>query len=320
MNILVLGGTGLIGRYLLKRLLALGHNVHVVSRNPDKVQFNSVSLQVIRADIGSADWLGKIDAGSYHVIYHLAYATTEDEAYNRTVTVDSVRLLMNQLKNLGNENVRHFVYVGSMVVFGLSPKDSIVTEISEKIADSVYAANKIAATTLALDSSAPFLTTVIHPTGVYDETSKRIEFYRQLLEQNYIPALSSGNGINNIVYADDVALALINCLNRPTKNKSEEYLINGEAIAYREWLGLLEKTVKQRNKVRVPAFMKVVFRGPIRRFVNSLGVRCPIYISKNKQSEYERKTIFSSAKATADFSYAPRIKFIDVCSRLGGGT
>lgn len=36
MKILITGGTGLIGRYLIPRLFALGHDVTVVTRNPEK--------------------------------------------------------------------------------------------------------------------------------------------------------------------------------------------------------------------------------------------------------------------------------------------
>lgn len=38
MNILVTGGTGLIGRHLVPRLLALGNNVTVVTRDPEKAR------------------------------------------------------------------------------------------------------------------------------------------------------------------------------------------------------------------------------------------------------------------------------------------
>lgn len=36
MNIVITGGTGLIGRHLIPRLLELGHQITVVTRNPQK--------------------------------------------------------------------------------------------------------------------------------------------------------------------------------------------------------------------------------------------------------------------------------------------
>ena len=38
MNILITGGTGLIGRHLIPRLLESGHSITVVTRNPGKAQ------------------------------------------------------------------------------------------------------------------------------------------------------------------------------------------------------------------------------------------------------------------------------------------
>jgi len=35
MRILITGGTGLIGRHLVPRLLALGHSVTVITRSPE---------------------------------------------------------------------------------------------------------------------------------------------------------------------------------------------------------------------------------------------------------------------------------------------
>lgn len=36
MNIVITGGTGLIGRHLIPRLLELGHQITVMTRNPQK--------------------------------------------------------------------------------------------------------------------------------------------------------------------------------------------------------------------------------------------------------------------------------------------
>ena len=43
MNIVITGGTGLIGRHLIPRLLELGHQITVVTRNPQKASSVPVS-------------------------------------------------------------------------------------------------------------------------------------------------------------------------------------------------------------------------------------------------------------------------------------
>ncbi len=54
MNILITGGTGLIGRALSSALLAEGHQVSVLTRNPDKAQ-NVLTSGVIQLKWQNAD-------------------------------------------------------------------------------------------------------------------------------------------------------------------------------------------------------------------------------------------------------------------------
>lgn len=250
MKILVVGGTGLVGQYLVKRLLDLGYEVHVLTRDANKALTGTSSFVSIVADIGSEDWIEKsgLDLGSYHVIYHLAYAITEDESYNRRVTVGSVEKILCNLDRLGKVALQHFVYAGSMTVFGLAPKDDIVTEDSEKKPDSVYASNKLEVTQLFLNKEGGFLITVLHLTGVYDAASNRIRLYQNMLKDNYLVTLKGGLGKNNIVHADDAASAFVDCLKRKKTNRFEEYVINGESVIYKDWFKVIEKTTDVEEK------------------------------------------------------------------------
>lgn len=318
MNILVIGGTGLIGQYLVRRLLDLGHVVHVLTRDVRKVVPAHSLLSPIIGDISKADWIekSKINLALYHVVYHLAYAVTEDESYNRRVTFESVKMLLSNLERLRKIALQHFVYVGSVSVFGMVPKDAIVSESSEKKADSAYALNKIEASRLVLNSSAEFLTTVLHPTCVYDAQSNRINSYQDMLRSNYIVTLSGGMGKNNIVHADDVASALVDCLHRLKTNKSEEYLINGETIVYKNWFRSIEKTIGVENKRLAPKIFRPLYRGVVRQFLNRMGFRCPAFLPHYKLLIYENNAVCSSQKAIRDFSYLPARKFKDVCDQI----
>ncbi len=55
MKLIVAGGTGLIGRLLVNRLLEVDHRVWVLSRNPEKARFPSA--------VGVVKWDGKTPAG-----------------------------------------------------------------------------------------------------------------------------------------------------------------------------------------------------------------------------------------------------------------
>ena len=272
---------------------------------------------MISADLGNPYWLelAEINLNQYDVIYHLAYAIHSDEKYNYAVTVDSVRILIDGLSRISDGRKRHFVYAGSMVVFGVSSPQRAITENHPHNANSMYAQNKLAATRLAMSPPDGVISTVLHPTAVYAETSPRIAKYRKLLTYNYVPSVNN-LGVNNIIYADDFALALLQCLDRPLDNVAEEYIINGESIQFYDWFSHLSSTVRKKSWVVLPAFTSYVCRGAIRRLLNSFHIGCPVYFQSARVTPLTQTSTFSSAKASRDFSFKAKTLFSEVCNRL----
>lgn len=62
MQILITGGTGLIGRHLIPRLLTLGHQVTVVTRNPDNARQILDSRVTLWKGLAEREHLNEIDA------------------------------------------------------------------------------------------------------------------------------------------------------------------------------------------------------------------------------------------------------------------
>ena len=70
MNILLTGGTGLIGRALCRRLLAEGHRLSVWSRRPDEV-----------AALCGAQVRGQLDGEHFDAVVNLAGAPVADRLW-----------------------------------------------------------------------------------------------------------------------------------------------------------------------------------------------------------------------------------------------
>ncbi|SQI22640.1 Cell division inhibitor [Salmonella enterica subsp. arizonae] len=64
MQILITGGTGLIGRHLIPRLLTLGHQVTVVTRNPYNARQIFDSRVALWKGLAEREHLNEIDASS----------------------------------------------------------------------------------------------------------------------------------------------------------------------------------------------------------------------------------------------------------------
>lgn len=315
MRVLIIGGTGLVGRYLLDRCVAAGHEIAVVTRSPDRVP---VSARAIVADISKAGWAmnADIDPQAFDMVVHLAYATTQDAAYDRAVTVDSVAEV---LRHFGNSSLKHFIYLGSMSVFGINLPPGKLDETAPRVPDNDYAQNKIDASAAAMGADASFKVSVLHPTGVYSSTSKRLKSYREILANGYLVLDAGGRGINNIIHAADVAAAILACATRKKGGRTEEYLVNGEAIKYSEWFAVLEQHLGVAGQHRVPAKLSSLCRGPLRRIMQAARLRLPIIMPAYKRAIFERDTLIVSDKATAHFGWQPCLRFKNVIARDEGG-
>jgi nucleoside-diphosphate-sugar epimerase len=307
MRILIIGGTGLIGSFLQEKCEKSGYSVAIVTRDASRV---SVPAKAIVADISVPGWTlsANIDPTGFDVVIFMAYATTEDEEYNRRVTVDSVE---EAVQFFAGNNLSHFIYVGSMSVFGLDLSDEIIDENSGRVADNDYARNKIDACKAVTSANVDFKVSVLHPTGVYDEHSKRIKMYHELLASHYIVFDDGEQGVNNIVHADDVAEAILAYVNRSAGQRVEEYIVNGEAISYCKWFEVIETKFNLINRFKVPSFMSSLCRGPVRKLLSTLNLRIPVYLPAYKRAMFERQSTFVSDKARQAFGWESAISFND---------
>lgn len=319
MQILLTGGTGLVGSYLVPRLIGMGHGVDVVTRSPQHMKVMP-GLRAVRADLGSPNWIREasindqpLDLVGYEGVVHLAYATTNNDAYDRQVTTESVEQLVNALDEAGGQ-IREVVLGGSMTVFGAAPGPGRVDEQAPRVGDTPYAANKIAAARALADRRGSYRTTVLHPTGVYDlERSKRIAFYTELFASGYIVTQAGARGTTNIVHADDVAAAIVGALARGGGSTTEEYVINGESMTYAEWFDLLAAWVGTASYRRLPRFAarlrRLVPNGVSRR----AKLRWPVQLPAYKTAMFEHHAEFDSGKARRDFGFIPAVFLRDLC-------
>lgn len=99
-EVLVTGGTGALGRQVVKRLRERGHRAVVLSRKP------SEGVDWRRGDLATGEGLAEAVAGMEGIV-HAGSATVQPHRY-RVTDVDGTRRLLDLASDAG---VRHFVYV-----------------------------------------------------------------------------------------------------------------------------------------------------------------------------------------------------------------
>jgi len=111
-RVVVAGGTGFIGREVVRRLLAAGHEVAVTTRDPQKDPFDG-RVRLEQAFAGDAATLGKAFTGADVVVHAIQFPNhpVEDPSKGRTyLEVDGkgTEVAARTAKRVG---VRRFVYV-----------------------------------------------------------------------------------------------------------------------------------------------------------------------------------------------------------------
>jgi len=168
-TILVTGGTGFIGRCLVKRLLGDGHRVRVLClpSDPGAGQLTEDGADVVRGDVTDpASVLNAADGVDR--IYHCAAVVTDwapRAAFDR-VNIDG---MANVLRAAAKNAVKRFVWISTNDVFGVV-EDHVVTEDDEyRRWGELYPDTKIAAERLAWEAyrRLDLPATTVYPCWVY---------------------------------------------------------------------------------------------------------------------------------------------------------
>jgi len=135
MNILITGGTGFIGSKLTKSLIKQGHNVTILSRDPNKVSALFGSIVTALSDLQQLT-----PDSSYQVIINLAGAPIFDarwsEARKQLLRNSRIDLTTQLVESMSCMNVKPDVFIsGSAIGYYGDQGNNILTEQSVSRAD-----------------------------------------------------------------------------------------------------------------------------------------------------------------------------------------
>ena len=169
MKMLVTGGTGFIGRQVVRRLLDDNHYVRVFSRgNVNADMFGGRSVEVAAGDLANARSL--IDAlDGMEVLYHIGEIKNTTKAASE-INIKLLRELLGQVKR---QKVRRIVFVSSITVSGIPsavPADE--DTVPRIIVNDHYTDYKRRAETLLIENAGGVEYVIIRPAPVYGPGSR----------------------------------------------------------------------------------------------------------------------------------------------------
>ncbi|OLP53611.1 UDP-glucose 4-epimerase [Rhizobium rhizosphaerae] len=213
-HVLVTGGTGLVGRFIVEDLLENGYRVTVAGRNApaDGLFSRPVGFRPMRLD-PAEDMLALFDD-----VYHLVHAAfshvpgryrggegDDPEGFLKANVEGSIRLF-EAARDAGQ---RRCVFLSSRAVYGAVPGDAPLRESDPPRPDTLYGRAKLAAErNLASLCSHAFITSSLRITGVYGAPRvgmehKWAEMFTDFRAGRPVPARAGGE-----VHGTDVAAAV----------------------------------------------------------------------------------------------------------------
>ena len=210
-QVFVTGGSGFIGRVLVRRLVGEGHAVRALVRSQASADVVAgLGAEPVRGELTDAATWGAAVAGS-EVVFHLAAETdvNADRARQWDVTVAGTRVAVEAARAAG---VPRFVHCGSEAA--LLAGDPLVeadeTAPLRPDSEGAYCAAKAAAEAIVLDASAAgFATVSIRPRFVWGPESFLIDGLAEAATAGNLAWIGGGHHTTNVTFVDNAVEGLV---------------------------------------------------------------------------------------------------------------
>ena len=269
---LVIGGTGIVGGYIVERLILRGERPLALSRSPQ----SKLGVEWVQGDLQNPEAL---KLPPFTTLY---------------CTADAL-LLPSVLPYLVNASLKRVVVFSSTSV--LTKLDSEILaerEMWQKLAD---AEQEIIAACARHDVE----WTILRPTLIYAEgRDQNITPLSRLIKRfGIMPAIGGARGLRQPVHAEDLAIGAIAAAASAAAANKFYSLPGGETLTYREMLGRIFDALRQpRRIVPVPAWLwRAAFR-----FVKQLFPGVNVAMGTRMMVDMT----FDCSPAQQDFGWNPR--------------
>jgi 2-alkyl-3-oxoalkanoate reductase len=312
---LVTGGTGLVGSYVIERLVRDGWSVRALVRSSSPTA-EALGAECTIGDVLDGDAFTRA-AARCDAIFHNAAAITPSggwEAFRR-LNIDGTDNAIAAAKG----NAARLVHLSSVAVYGPAARyrtDGLKTDEETPLAPlperAHYARSKRESEALVMKAcgAGAIWATALRPTVIYGKRDRQfVPRVARLLSHGFAPLIGGGTSIFSIVHAANVADGVVRAATSDVANGRAYNVANDFDVTVRRFWELAEDGMNRRVRfVRLP---EPVARGTLRA-VKAItrvltGGRMSV-VSGASLAWLTRNNPFSSERARRELGWAPAVR------------
>lgn len=194
MKVAVTGATGFVGRHLVKRLLADGHQITAVIHRTHPEWLRSSDVEARSASVSDLSSLSSAFAGA-EVVYHLVgiIAETRQNTFNGTVAEGTKKVAAA----CGKAGVGRLIYLSAMGTSAEAPAK--------------YHKAKFAAEEAVINSGLNYV--ILRPSVIYGPGDGFVSLLSQMIRLTpVVPVIGTGKYQLQPVFIDDLMAVMAGCL------------------------------------------------------------------------------------------------------------
>lgn len=307
MRILVTGGTGFVGSWLVKRLVKDGHQVRVLHRRESSLdELTGLEFESAFGDVTNAESVAKAAEG-VDSVFHLAGVVGYSKSMRAQMEKVNVQGTANVVEACRQNDVRRLLHVSSVAAIGASYKPNLLNENSPYSIESLHLGyfdtkHKAEQIVRKAVKQRQLDAVIVNPSTAYGpgDAKKGSRKVQIKVAQGRFPFYPSGGA--SIVSIHDVVDGMM----RAWKNGrgGERYILSGENLFVRD----VFRKIAARAGVRPPLIPLpkpvALMLGKAGDRLESVGKKTPI----NLENAWVASLFhwFDSSKAKIELGFNPR--------------
>lgn len=319
-RVLVTGGTGFLGRPVVRRLVSSGYSVRVLTRTREKgPMIRDLGAEACVGDVADLSSFDRAMAGC-EVIVHLAAGTSGSASDSETATVQGTR---NLLTLSANHGVNRLVYISSCSVYGVaqSTVDARITETSSLEPSperrGSYTASKIEAERYVREfAEAGRLPTVILRPGIIHGPGGPL--FTPMIGFAAGPvyvAIGMGDLLLPLVYVDNLVDAIVLSMEQDSAVGQIFNVVDPEPLQKRRYIDGVVRRVHPRARVAYVPFGLIYAATWLQERMSALLKRQPV-LSCYRLSSSQAPARYDSSLIERRLGWRARVSIDEAMNRI----